>query len=332
MQMNGPDGKWPEIEFSQAQLVMNRHFFGEHTGLPIESLHKTFEFERTIPPAGLAVPESHFPLENHPEMTHWKFSHDYSARIMNDELLVSRSHLVSASVCSLTEFLRVIDALELPVCGHIYAATRRPYLPFETFWVDKNGSIPELFEMWLESTQEAPGTKRVYTHGTLGDGACKTCFTDYLLKAEPGDRDGHWHLNLTTYHNLGSCQDPNDPKWHCLTMSSEAAFRRSKLKRRYSNGVGENVFFQWHGITNIQAKSNHQGEDGSDIEDDGDVEDGRVNEDRIKYQTEWARHRARFVEPFAVEVSQTMIGRGGLNYRHMYAVEIAQSLASGNIA
>ena len=56
----------PEILFSDAHLIMNRHLYGEPHGLPIDVLQRSYTFERFLPSFKSYVEaQPHFPLERH---------------------------------------------------------------------------------------------------------------------------------------------------------------------------------------------------------------------------------------------------------------------------
>lgn len=55
----------PEIDFSEAHVVMNRHFYGARHGLPITVLERSFSFERLIDLKEPDPGSDHFPLERH---------------------------------------------------------------------------------------------------------------------------------------------------------------------------------------------------------------------------------------------------------------------------
>ncbi|KAF6806968.1 hypothetical protein CSOJ01_08472 [Colletotrichum sojae] len=157
--------KWPEITFSQAYRVMQRHRLGTPYGLPIESLEKRFEFERHISPGDKT--KSHFALEQHtgndvdvpgtsssrfstqqhPESTKtWHVIHEYSARISDHQLGIRRSHQIRGPSCSVADLSKVIEDLELPICAHIFASA---FTPASGVFPDHNSCVHELHALWL---------------------------------------------------------------------------------------------------------------------------------------------------------------------------------------
>lgn len=57
-----------EVSLSEVRAVMNRHFYGDQYGLPLDCLKRSFSFEKYIqrykPPYDDEI-EPHFPLEQH---------------------------------------------------------------------------------------------------------------------------------------------------------------------------------------------------------------------------------------------------------------------------
>lgn len=237
--------KWPEITFAQAYGVMQRHRLGERYGLPIDSLEKRFEFKRYNLTGGKDT-TSHFPLEQHTRglgtgsrsqssANAWHFTHHYSAKIAEDELLIRRSHVISAPYCSVGSLSKVIDSLELPVCAHIFASAIRPD---SGVFPDNNGTIPELHFLWLAGHFYP----RYGPYLATGSALCPNCNTVYSIKIESGGIGSHWSVMFGTYHNLGRCQDPDDPSWRCLTDDS-----LSNLRRNNPPTPDLDICIRWHG-------------------------------------------------------------------------------------
>ncbi|KAK6211434.1 spt3 [Colletotrichum tabaci] len=135
----------PEITFSEAHLVMNRHFYGARHGLPTQHLENVFELERFIPLTDGKIEIDHFPLASHEQRgrryslrpsgqranaasarlsleqaaTQWTFVHRTSAKVIANELFICRHHSIRGPQCSQIDFFRVIDSLKLPVCRHV---------------------------------------------------------------------------------------------------------------------------------------------------------------------------------------------------------------------
>ncbi|KAF6832003.1 hypothetical protein CPLU01_06385 [Colletotrichum plurivorum] len=164
----GLGGNAPQIIFTEAHLVMNRHFYGSAHGLPIQHLESTFEFSRHIAFGEGDISMNHFPLENHhssgerchlqpaspppsQDATRWTFSHRTSAKIIDDELFLCRRHRVTSPPCSMADFSRVVDSLELPVCRDIYGSSQMPSLHF---WVERSETcIAELLALRTGATE-----------------------------------------------------------------------------------------------------------------------------------------------------------------------------------
>ncbi|TDZ89681.1 hypothetical protein C8034_v003678 [Colletotrichum sidae] len=195
----GPGGHVPEITFSEGHLVMNRHFYGPRFGLPTRHLESVFEFERRIPldggGGGGELGTGHFPLGAHPPRggryhlrpprrngssppTRWVFAHRTSAKVLDDELYLRRSHTVSGPPCSASDFSRVVDGLELPVCRHILGSSR---MPSSRFWEEGDNCLPELQNLRIAAAEPA-----LDLHPDDAVGSCVLCFTDYEVAIQRG--------------------------------------------------------------------------------------------------------------------------------------------------
>ncbi|TQN64099.1 hypothetical protein CSHISOI_11322 [Colletotrichum shisoi] len=219
--VNGLERGVPEITFTEGHLIMNRHFYGAAHGLPTQHLESIFEFERSIPLDNGEIKTRHFPLDAFlrskrynlrplrqstlQAATCWKFTHETSAKVLDDELYVCRHHDINGPPCSTVDFSRVIDSLELPVCQHILGSSKMPTL---RFWTEGNTCIPELQSIRISATEP-----QLDIHPDNAVGSCMVCFTDYEIVIERGGDQKKWSLKLTTYHKLGSFRTLKDDAW-----------------------------------------------------------------------------------------------------------------------
>ncbi|KAK1984028.1 hypothetical protein LZ30DRAFT_815108 [Colletotrichum cereale] len=226
----------PEISFSEAHLVMNRHFHGAGYGLPTQYFESARQFERIIPLDETEITMTQSPLEEYsrrrryslrPLKHQWLFTHRTSAKVIEDELYICRHHSVSGPPCPQSDFSRIIDSLELPVCRHIFGSSKMPDL---RFWNEGDSCIPELQSIRISATHP-----QFDVHPDNGIGSCTICFTDYEIAIERGADRKRWSLKLTTYHKLGSCRTPLDSVWVRLINS----WRGPSQEHYREYGVGE---------------------------------------------------------------------------------------------
>ncbi|CCF36260.1 hypothetical protein CH063_01464 [Colletotrichum higginsianum] len=226
--VNGLERGVPEITFTEGHLIMNRHFYGTAHGLPTQHLESIFEFERSIPLDNGEIKTRHFPLDAYlrskrynlrplrqntlQAATRWTFTHETSAKVLDDELYICRHHDINGPPCCTTDFSRVIDSLELPVCRHILGSSKMPSL---RFWEQGNTCIPELQSIRISATEP-----QLDVHPDNGVGSCRRCFTDYEIAIERGGDQRKWSLKLTTYHKLGSFRTLKDDAWLGLIQTT----------------------------------------------------------------------------------------------------------------
>lgn len=233
--VRGLGGNEPTITFSEARLVMKRHFDGPGYGLPIDCLESTVYFDRNISLRDLST-TTHIPLEQHvsenrrslrlqgtipqiqrrlgrtatclsaTDTTRWAFMHKTTAKVIENELFLCRHHEVVGPPCGLDAFTKVIDSLELPVCRHILGCSYT-----QSRGSSANACIPELHSLRIIATNP-----QWDVHPDRGIGSCKTCFTDYEINIKRGDDHRGWSLELTTYHRSGACRMPDDDFWTSL--------------------------------------------------------------------------------------------------------------------
>lgn len=221
-----PEEGGPEIDFTEAHLVMMRYKYGPGYSLPIRALQHSFRFQRIIDPGDIMASGNHFPLDLHVagprsrllrsnSPTIWNFSHTYSARVIDNELYVTRRHEITGPDIPGAKVAELLDTIHLPVCHHIYGGaslsrSRRGSIGY--------GLIPE-----LKTLTKNPRFLEKFRK--QGKGSCKWCFTDYDITLWCGD--GRWNMELNTYHRLGACHNLDDtwlsfnnfhstyiPDWH----------------------------------------------------------------------------------------------------------------------
>lgn len=282
-QVTGPGRDVPEITFTEAHLVMNRHFYGGSYGLPIQNLESAFDFERNITVREDDTSLDHFPLENHssnrifdlrplrqntktvssmrPSLPHaatlWMFSHRTSAKIINNELFIRRRHSVIGPPCHVAYFSKVLDRLELPVCQHIFGASHIPYFHSSFPEHESETCVPELQSLRMSTIDRQFD---VYPDAAIR--SCIKCSTDYEISIERGGRHKAWRLELLTYHKLGSCRTPDDPAWASLVQVREMSRPECSSEELFVGGI-RHAWFQGPAKTSIAApeqKGNSKGD------------------------------------------------------------------------
>lgn len=216
----------PEITFTDAHLVMNRHFYGAAYGLPTQHLKSSFEMEKYITiyrPYGWRGPMINYSSEppgerydlrtpKWPITPRWTISRRTSAKIIDDELFICRRHRVTSPPCSMNHFIMVVDNLGLPVCRHIFASS------FLSNWWYNLTCIPELLALRIASDEPSYDV-----HPDEGTRSCHNCFTDYEISIKRGGENKAWGLELVTYHKLGGCRLPQDTVWCGLVTAVHRA-------------------------------------------------------------------------------------------------------------
>lgn len=245
----------PEITFSEAHLVMNRHFYGAPHGLPTQHLESVFKLERFIPLTDGKIEIDHFPLASHEQRgrryslrpsgqranaasarlsleqaaTQWTFVHRTSAKVIANELFICRHHSIRGPQCSQIDFFGVIDSLKLPVCRHV------PGVSETSMGLHYHGNCIRELGDTIPLTYKGP---RVEAHPHDGIGSCAVCPTDYEIAIGRFRGRMSRSLELTTYHKLGSLRTPSDPAWFCITQGHSFSLPA------YSRSVGS-VREQW---------------------------------------------------------------------------------------
>ncbi|CAM1501667.1 Fc.00g036510.m01.CDS01 [Cosmosporella sp. VM-42] len=213
-----PEAGGPEVAFSEAHLVMNRHLYGDRHGLPIKTLEYSYSGENDARGVHLYFPPGYsppsFPRPQDPT-TPWKFIQNTTAKIINNELFLARLHRVSAPPMSAYLFEKFINSLGWPICHHLvcsagFLAPDQPKTPWRK-------CIPQLH-------YQDPFRPR---DSRRGFGGCSDCFTDYMVSMQGSNGKSNWTFELTTYHRLGSCRSIDDPVWRCLTDVSNYNCRKS---------------------------------------------------------------------------------------------------------
>lgn len=135
---NGFHGFRPRVTFSEAQLVMNRHFCGDSHGISAKSLESSIQIARDVQTDGCYEPFDHYLRKGHttPNLQKpatrsltkqisktWRFTHRNFAKVIGNNLFICRVHNIVSPPCPANKFTWVVDNLNLPVCKHIYGSS-----------------------------------------------------------------------------------------------------------------------------------------------------------------------------------------------------------------
>ncbi|KAH9987485.1 hypothetical protein F4779DRAFT_284947 [Xylariaceae sp. FL0662B] len=215
------------IGYAHVRVVMNRHFYGAPRGLAGNTLDN-------VNCSGYEPP-------------YW--FQKWSARIIDDELFLSATHTLRFRGAE-RDFRDILDQREYQICAHTVTRKddsigqhERPDMRQQQLHehqdrpVQITGDIPVdrgWFPPWTisrtvnafrseGSTSPAPRSKRLRQCRDILD-SCIFCATDYVTTLEKR-KVGHWWkrgrdewtLTIVTYHQLGSCRSPSDPKWVAFT-------------------------------------------------------------------------------------------------------------------
>lgn len=112
--VNGFNNCQPRVTFSEAQLAMNRHFYGESHGISTESLESSIHITRHVQTDGYYVAFDHYLRKSHttPNLKgrasrsltkqisqNWRFTHRAFARVIDNNLFVCRVHKIVGQPC-----------------------------------------------------------------------------------------------------------------------------------------------------------------------------------------------------------------------------------------
>ncbi|KAI0200553.1 hypothetical protein F4808DRAFT_154613 [Astrocystis sublimbata] len=198
------------IGFPLARLVMNRHFHGAPSGLPLANLQHHF------------VPWSPKP-----------WTQDWTARIIDDELFLRAAHVFYDQHA--VDQTLVHPGVKIGHEAHYICAHYLTDMPtdFRLWYID---AIPELENYRLD--------RSILCHNVLR--SCPRCLTDFETTIEPiksGDRPPQpmsivepdviphprgWRITVVAYHQVGACRSPEDWKWKALVPKNGHEIRKVK--------------------------------------------------------------------------------------------------------
>ena len=133
-------------------------------------------------------------------MDKWFFTHKYKAKIIDNELFLTRTHHVRGPSHGMRQFRLLTQRVDLPVCRHL------------SFGFEDRVTEGIARRDLLAAT---PSTDQDEQWASWRDvqGSCENCLTDYEFRIQEYDNNGKLSIKLTTYHLVGTCRTPRDPEW-----------------------------------------------------------------------------------------------------------------------
>lgn len=263
-----PTDKDIGVSFAEAHLVMMNHRHGSGYGLTPEALTHNFSFSRAIDFNNADIMSSHFPLEDHAgrprpypirPKTVWDFEHRYAAKVIDDELYLTRHHQITGPEVPLDQVAELLSHIALPICNHTRGRPRHPNHEtlektqawFNSYPGDRLQDVPNLrnMEFCLLARTEglrsgSPDQGRQNWRGTYRGQdrrCCPICPTDYDLTLLC-DQESGWNIKLTTYHRLGTCHTMDD------TWLSFMSFPVDKTKAYSHLHLRDTTYFDKNGL------------------------------------------------------------------------------------
>lgn len=160
----------------------------------------------------------------------WKFSHEYTAKIINNELFVARNHWIQGPGMPLLRYQRLLCDVSLPICRHLFCDSG-------------SDAVPEVERF----SSRGLGCSR-------SRGSCRCCFTDYTISISQDDGPGGFHIDLNTYHRLGACPSIDDPIWMSFTNFLQNPSRFCGYPDYPPGEVERKWFSGMENLTNVEAQ------------------------------------------------------------------------------
>lgn len=134
-----------------------------------------------------------------------RFREVWSGRLIDYELFLSSTHMLYDENADALQ--KLITTVPFYICQH---TTVGHYTWRKSHHIDLS----------LINTNQATNS---YSHES---GSCSSCLTDWDVSFEYVSREHGWVVKIVTYHNLGGCRSPLDPKWQAMVDIYGPKFHR----------------------------------------------------------------------------------------------------------
>lgn len=260
------DGSEFTIGYHHARLIMNQHFYGAPRGLALSAFDITYR-PGDYPQQGLAL--STFDINHWPGDYPPRWGQQWSARIIDDELFLSATHTLRFDGTE-GDFRGMLDQRKYNICAHVGTKKhvdrrsrehaekchgyRQHLYDSRNQMLQRRGDAHLASPLWfnppwspsrtINSFRREGSASCLPQHRFLRQcrdllGSCIFCATDYTTTLSRGNVVGEgpkggreeWILTIVTYHELGSCRSPSDPKWEAFArgVMNDAEPRREAL-------------------------------------------------------------------------------------------------------
>ncbi|KAI9898648.1 hypothetical protein N3K66_007008 [Trichothecium roseum] len=257
-----PEKHGPEILFADAHLVMNRYLYGDCHGLPLETLERSYDFERFIPSYKSRVRTwDHFPLERHVPGDLRRLRYKPSKELA-DAMARSSSKRAIARAGAECNPRPIPRSMQLQPPGPLpdEAVPWRFSRRYEAKIIDG-----ELYVRRSHHVVGPPGYK-----GSIGVAVAnfRIPFCVHLV-GNPIKRDDRFYIDTMTYHRLGTCRYPEDDVW---TRLSDAKRWHTEARGRQPSYVRDKTTWgqvraQWYKDGTVDNSAHWDIWDGQTYED-----------------------------------------------------------------
>lgn len=231
--------KHGHICFLDAHLIMNRHFYGPLHGISLRHLTRRVSFETELElsrclDGSLPSDENRRRAKHNTESAEeptfdwipeerprrsgaWRFSLQYSPKIIDDKLYLARSFTLVGPNVPWDHLKRLMNSIKPKICNHMSCKIVTWLVAPEdssTFPGGHAGKLAFGFSPEIESYWRTCG----FSPET---GSCSFCMTDYDVSLTQHSLEEEWRFNCKTYHCLGQCRSKADPVWDYFVFAGE---------------------------------------------------------------------------------------------------------------
>ncbi|KAH6652171.1 hypothetical protein BKA67DRAFT_573188 [Truncatella angustata] len=124
----------------------------------------------------------------------------WAAKVVHGELFISCIHTVFHGSADAGTLQTYLNTKGIAICRHLEVGGGRGY-----------------------RVRVGLPTNLINNTGHYDIGWCRRCETDWETSVESTERG--WTVTAKTYHGLGTCRSPHDPKWHAMASRYKPPFR-----------------------------------------------------------------------------------------------------------